>query len=144
MEIIHGLSLLIVFSLIASSIVPSLKYAAPSGNPIQQIVVIVQENHSFDNYFGAYPGANGIPPNVRMPLDPQDPSRGYVSPFLTTNPVTSPDIPHYYLASHIAYNNGSMDGFMMAENEESNTMSYYDNKTISYYWDFSRTCGNFV
>ncbi len=28
-------------------------------NPIEHIVIIVKENHTFDNYFGTYPGANG-------------------------------------------------------------------------------------
>jgi phospholipase C len=33
-------------------------------NPIQHVVIIVKENHSFDNYFGSFPGANGtsLPP----------------------------------------------------------------------------------
>jgi len=31
-----------------------------SPNPIQHVVIIVKENHTFDNYFGAFPGANGI------------------------------------------------------------------------------------
>ena len=29
--------------------------------PIQHIIMIMQENRSFDNYFGTFPGANGIP-----------------------------------------------------------------------------------
>jgi len=29
--------------------------------PINHFIYIIQENHSFDNYFGTYPGANGIP-----------------------------------------------------------------------------------
>src|SRR5712692_6479493 len=29
-------------------------------NPIDHVVIIVKENHTFDNYFGAFPGANGI------------------------------------------------------------------------------------
>ncbi|MCU1270152.1 MAG: hypothetical protein JWN74_1446 [Acidobacteriaceae bacterium] len=29
-------------------------------NPIEHVVIIVKENHSFDNYFGTFPGANGI------------------------------------------------------------------------------------
>jgi phospholipase C len=86
-----------------------------SNNPIKHIVVIMQENHSFDNYFGTYPSANGIPENVCMPLDPDE-----------------------YLPSHIAYNNGKMDGFMLAESENNSTMSYYDNKTIPYYWDLAK------
>ena len=28
-------------------------------NPIEHVVIIVKENHSFDNYFGTFPGANG-------------------------------------------------------------------------------------
>ncbi len=28
-------------------------------NPIEHVVIIVKENHTFDNYFGAFPGANG-------------------------------------------------------------------------------------
>jgi phospholipase C len=28
-------------------------------NPIDRVVIIVKENHTFDNYFGTFPGANG-------------------------------------------------------------------------------------
>ncbi|HWX75023.1 MAG TPA: alkaline phosphatase family protein, partial [Solirubrobacteraceae bacterium] len=28
---------------------------------IQHVIVIMQENRSFDSYFGTYPGADGIP-----------------------------------------------------------------------------------
>jgi phospholipase C len=33
-------------------------------NPIEHVVIIVKENHSFDNYFGSFSGANGtsLPP----------------------------------------------------------------------------------
>jgi hypothetical protein len=42
---------------------------------IQHLVFIVQENHSFDNYFAAYPGANGIPPDTSIPVS----ARGWAS-----------------------------------------------------------------
>ena len=29
-------------------------------NPIEHVVIIVKENHTFDNYFGTFPGATGI------------------------------------------------------------------------------------
>src|SRR5713226_7315286 len=29
-------------------------------NPIQHVVIIMLENHTFDNYFGQFPGANGV------------------------------------------------------------------------------------
>ncbi|HEY6280463.1 MAG TPA: alkaline phosphatase family protein, partial [Burkholderiales bacterium] len=31
-----------------------------SVNPIQHVVIIVKENHCFDNYFGTFPGADGM------------------------------------------------------------------------------------
>src|SRR3974390_691318 len=31
-----------------------------AANPIEHVVIIIKENHSFDNYFGTYPGANGV------------------------------------------------------------------------------------
>lgn len=33
---------------------------AMSVNPIQHVVIIVKENHCFDNYFGTFPGADGM------------------------------------------------------------------------------------
>ena len=49
---------------------------ADTSSKIQHIVFIVQENHSFDNYFGTYPGANGDG-NVSVPMDPADLSCGF-------------------------------------------------------------------
>src|SRR5690242_14859636 len=138
-------SLFMVTTLITANVLPwsSLAYAQlqdknnNKNNPIKHIVVIMQENRSFDNYFGTYPGANGIPKNVCMPLDPQNPSHGCVKPFLSSN-VVSGGGPHSYQSSIIAYDNGKMDGFMVAENENNDIMSYYNNKTIPYYWDLAK------
>jgi phospholipase C len=44
-------------------------------NPIEHAVIIVKENHSFDNYFGSFPGVNGtILPAAQDP--PVGPRRG--------------------------------------------------------------------
>src|SRR6202165_3305140 len=40
----------------------------PTG-PIQHVVIIVKENHAFDNYFGRFPGADGDP-NLQTATDP--------------------------------------------------------------------------
>src|ERR1039457_41677 len=37
-------------------------------NPIEHVVIIVKENHSFDNYSGPLPGANGV--TLRAASDP--------------------------------------------------------------------------
>jgi phospholipase C len=39
--------------------------------PIKHFISLMQENHSFDNYFGSYPGADGIPTGTCMPVDPR-------------------------------------------------------------------------
>ena len=41
---------------------------APAGiHKIAHVVVIMQENRSFDTYFGTYPGAAGIPAGTCLP-----------------------------------------------------------------------------
>src|SRR5215813_13041319 len=40
-------------------------------NLIKHVIVIMQENRSFDSYFGTFPGATGIPPGVCLP-DPRN------------------------------------------------------------------------
>ena len=141
------ISLFFVSVLVAACMILPLAYAQhqqlitskdnPAINPIKHIVVIMQENRSFDNYFGTYPGANGIPKNTCISLSPRYPSVGCVKPFLSTDPISG-DLPHGYQSSIAAYDNGKMDGFMAAENENPKTMSYYDNKTIPYYWDLAK------
>jgi phospholipase C len=49
---------------------------------IQHIVFIVQENHSFDNYFGTYPGANGFPPGLLVQSNPNETSSAAYAPYL--------------------------------------------------------------
>ena len=49
--------------------------------PIKHVVIIMQENRSFDSYFGTYPGADGIPAGTCVPLDPSKPSGECVAPF---------------------------------------------------------------
>ncbi len=48
-------------------------------NPVEHVVIIVKENHSFDNYFGSFPGVNGsILPAAQDPPAGGDPRRdGY-------------------------------------------------------------------
>jgi phospholipase C len=43
----------------------------PTRTPIKHFVVLMQENHSFDNYFGTYPGADGLPEGTCMPYFPR-------------------------------------------------------------------------
>src|SRR5215510_5237051 len=48
--------------------------AIPMHGQIKHVVIIVKENHTFDNYFGAFPGANGaaLTPAANPPPDDPD------------------------------------------------------------------------
>jgi phospholipase C len=80
---------------------------------IQHIVIIMQENRSFDQYFGTYPGADGIPmangtPTVCLP-DPR-PGVGCDMPYHTTAQINY-GAAHDYNAYQADVNGGAMNGF---------------------------------
>jgi phospholipase C len=81
---------------------------------IQHIVIIMQENRSFDSYFGTFPGATGIPmdangvPTVCVP----DPANGgCVRPYHDPNDVNYGG-PHSAFNAVNDINQGRMDGFV--------------------------------
>jgi phospholipase C len=77
--VLSGSSLIMVLCF-ALTYAPALSFAQ-TGYPIRHLIFIIQENHTFDNYFGTYPGANGIPPGASNPVDLNSTLMGYVSPF---------------------------------------------------------------
>src|SRR5438105_12521198 len=95
---------------------------APGGTPrtsrtgihkIEHVIVIMQENRSFDNYFGTYPGADGIPMNRGVPTVclPNRATGGCVRPFHDRHDV---DIggPHTRDQAVADIDGGKMDGFI--------------------------------
>jgi phospholipase C len=142
--------------------------AEPRGVPlvgihkIQHVVVIMQENRSFDEYFGTYPGADGIPmrhghPTVCAP----DPSTGRcVRPFRDRNDRNLGG-PHRQADAHADINGGRMDGFVREQTlartgcerqfnpacgrggsaGRPDVMGYHDDADIPNYWTYAR---NFV
>lgn len=126
---------------------------------IQHVVIVMQENRSFDSYFGTYPGANGIPMFAGQPTVclPESPALGTcTAPFHDTNDV---DIggPHSFDAATADIDGGKMDGFI----EQARTgggprcrdpfeptcgagqdvMGYHDANEIPNYWAYAQ---NFV
>ena len=98
--------------------------------PIEHIVVLMQENHSFDNYFGTFPGADGFPRDTCMPVGRAH--RPCVRPFHLGGRST-PD-PAHEAGSH------RMDGFIRAASRhrqsiERSVMGYYDGRDLPYYWN---------
>ncbi len=123
------------------------------GSYIKHIIVIMQENRSFDSYFGTFPGADGIPmknghPAVCVP-DPK--SNRCVEPYHDTND-SNVGGPHYAPDATADIDNGKMDGFISdaeAQQEEScfnskdpacipDLMGYHDGGDIPNYWAYAR------
>jgi phospholipase C len=108
--------------------------------PIEHLVVVMQENHTFDNYFGTYPGANGIPAGTKMPIDPKNPLAGFVTPWHIGN-ATITDLNHSAANFKDQYDNGKMDGFVSALNARNQdgklAMGYFDGTDIPYYWNLA-------
>lgn len=114
--------------------------APQPATPIEHLIVLMQENHTFDNYFGTYPGANGIPEGTRMPVDPNDPTAGYVEPWHIGNSSIS-DLSHNQATYEEQFNHGDMNGFVAALNRRNQNgrlaMGYYDERDIPYYWNLA-------
>ena len=112
----------------------------PTNTPIRHFIVLMQENHSFDNYFGTYPGADGIPPDTCIPIDPTNPDGPCVSPF-HMGKVPVEDLPHSRAASAGQFNDGAMDGFVAVARESGSrndvVMGYYDRRDLPYYWNIA-------
>jgi phospholipase C len=81
---IRGAALVIAF-ILAFNCVPPLASAAAQPTNIQHIIFIVQENHSFDNYFGTYPGARGIPSSLLVYANPGQKNSTATAPFLLSD-----------------------------------------------------------
>ncbi len=79
---------------------------------IRHVIIIMQENRSFDNYFGTYPGADGIPmkngvPTVCMP-NPKGPCQ---RPYHDTADINGGG-PHGEANFVADLDHGKMDGFI--------------------------------
>ena len=128
---------------------------------IRHVVVIMQENRSFDSYFGTYPGADGIPmrdgvPTVCLP-DPA--THRCVRPFHDTQGRNGGG-PHDHVDAIQDINHGRMDGFIRQQRagllrvcrdtndpmctarrmhqRKPDVMGYHDSREIPNYWTYAR------
>jgi phospholipase C len=111
--------------------------AGAAADKIRHVFVILQENHTFDNYFGTFPGADGIPAGLQVPVNPADSGQGAVAPWLLTAPRT-PDLDHGLASAIAAYDGGKMDGFVKAQLDRNlpgdYSLGYYDSSQLPQYW----------
>ena len=101
--------------------------------PIKHLFIMVQENHTFDNYFGYYPGVNGLA-DAKPQLNPN--TTALVSPFEINKATIPKDLCHQPSCARTDYDNGSMDGFIKGE-QNNETMGYFNPDLISDYWDYA-------
>jgi phospholipase C len=142
---------------------------APPSNPppvlqgiqkIRHVVVIMQENRSFDSYFGTYPGADGIPMKHGRPAVclPNPRTGGCQMPFHDRHDLNLGG-PHGANNARIDINFGRMNGFVSDQARARrgcaqtfnpacggstgppDVMGYHDGSDIPNYWAYAR---NFV
>ena len=138
----------------------------PTGiRKLDHLVFIVQENRSFDHYFGTFPGANGFPRDAQGRIDVCIPNQflGHCSrPYKSAQQVYIGG-PHDDEASDIDIAGGKMNGFIrslepwmsecfedpslpgcdetLGPNRQPDVVSYLGPRTIPNYWAYAR---NFV
>jgi phospholipase C len=146
---------------------------SPAGQPsqlqlarehIQHVIVIVQENRSFDHYFGTFPGAEGFPRRGgRIAVCVPDPILGHCARPYHTSSQLQDGGPHAQRHSRADVNGGRMDGFIrtvidspihcadhrndprcrpyLGPQGQPDVMSYMTRREIPNYWAYAR---NFV
>ncbi|HKK14263.1 MAG TPA: alkaline phosphatase family protein, partial [Gammaproteobacteria bacterium] len=140
---------------------PALADAHATATPIKHVVVIFQENVSFDHYFATYPHAAN--PAGEPPFTPRSgtPSvNGLTRNLLTHNPNSANperldrsealtcDQDHHYGDEQRAFDGGLMDKFVEHTNNENCTppevskpnlvMDYYDGNTVTALWNYAQ------
>jgi phospholipase C len=112
---------------------------------IQHIVILMQENRSFDHYFGTMPGVRGFQDPAAITLSTgnsvfyqPDASHadGYLTPFhydtKTTAAQVAPSLDHGWATQHQAWDGGAMDQWVPAKGQY--TMGYFTQDDIPFHW----------
>lgn len=127
---------------------------------IEHVVIFIQENRSFDHYFGSYRGVRGLSEKSSAFEQPDsannsNPPIGQLLPLhldtATTNAACTHDITHDWVPQHQSWDNGAMDGFVNSKlainaNDAILTMGYYNRADLPYYYalaDAFTICDNY-
>src|SRR4051812_26697141 len=139
---------------------------APTSTPIKHLVVIFDENESFDHYFGTYPNATNPPGQPVFQAKEDTPQvNGLNATLLNNNPNSSPpqrldrseavtcSQNHAYGAEQKAFDDGLMDKFpentaggscsdpanaLFTPRGKSIVMDYYDGNTLTGLWNLAQ------
>lgn len=106
----------------------------PGASVIQHFVFLIKENHSFDNYFGTFPGAYGATKGRT--------SDGQVVPLEPMPDVTSHDLGHTSQNALTGMDNGNMDGFDLLDmgNDNGEMLAYrqFGQSGLPNYWYYAQ------
>jgi phospholipase C len=136
---------------------PNGTYIVPPGiHKIKHVIVIQQENRSFDSYFGTFPGADGIPmKNGKPTVCVNDPATGAcVAPYVDHADVNGGG-PHSAPNATADVNGGKMDGFIgqaesgrkgcldptdpaCTNSAKPDVMGYHTQSDIPNYWTYAK------
>jgi phospholipase C len=125
---------------------------------IKHVIILMQENRSFDHYFGTFPGADGIPMRGHTPAVcvPDPVTRRCTRPFHDHHDLNLGG-PHNALGFRRDLNGGRLNGFIAAErrflascrhdplracayaDRPADVMGYHDGSDIPNYWTYART-----
>jgi phospholipase C len=123
------------------------RLTSASLSEIKHVVVLMQENRSFDHYFGTMPGVRGfadpsVPKSRFYQYDAQNPDK-YLLPFHADTQTTSaqnlPSNSHSWGPQHDSWDNGKMDGFVTAHLAADGpagqyTMAYFQRADVPFHW----------
>ena len=155
------------FRLLVAAMVPAWLPAASSTptTPIKYVVVIFDENNSFDHYFGTYPNVlypNGLATTAQNPYGesafvplPNTPSVNGFSPITNRLSSTAPfrldramgttcDNDNHYADEQKAYNAGQINRFPESTSAigigctPALSMGYYDGNTVTALWNYAQ------
>jgi phospholipase C len=121
--------------------------ATGSIEDVQHIVILMQENRSFDHYFGTLRGVRGYGDTrtIRLPsgkpvwYQPLAANAGYVLPFRPSAPDLGlqflQDLPHDWSTTHAAWNGGRYDQWVPSKG--TTTMAYLTRQDIPYHYQLA-------
>ncbi|MCL2448064.1 MAG: alkaline phosphatase family protein [Polyangiaceae bacterium] len=131
--------------------------SSQTATPIRHVVIIFDENRSFDHYFGAYPHAANLLGEHPFHPKPGTPApNGLSRTLLTRNPNSAQpfrfapsqaktcDQNHDYDAEQLAFDHGLMDKFVEAVGTQEagcdprSVMGYFDGNTVTALWQYAQ------
>lgn len=129
--------------------------ASHTATPIKHIVVIFQENRTFDHYFSTYPLAENLPGETPFKASRNTPTvNGLTEALLTQNQnlfqpfrllpseVNTCNNDHHYTPLQEACDMGAMDMFVQANGficpMPQQTMGYFDGNTVTAIWNYAQ------